>query len=351
MMIDRQTDSPDHEEVRPGKEENFVFQKGADMEFKKVVILGGGVLGAQIGLMSAYTDHETTLWMRSEGTIGRTQPRLEKYSKQMIESLARAKALIGNPLGAYLYPRALIKDWNKVTAEEIDNLMAMAQKNFKEKIHLELDIDKALADADIVIEAMAENPQAKIDLYTKIKDKMDDKTILCTNSSTLLPSAFAEYTGRPEKFMALHFANEIWAHNTAECMVHPGTSPETYEAVVRFSQEIQMVPIQLHKEQPAYVLNSLLVPLLDAAQQLWGKGVADPETIDMTWRIATGAPAGPFQIMDVVGLETVYNIGSMKPDAQDPDSVNHKILTMIKEKMDRGETGVNAGKGFYDYKK
>ena len=151
--------------------------------------------------------------------------------------------------------------------------------------------------------------------------------------------------------MALHFANEIWKHNTAECMGHPGTAKEIYDAVVSFADEINMVPIKLHKEQPAYVLNSLLVPLLDAASQLWGKGVADPETIDLTWRLATGAPAGPFQIMDVVGLETVYNISSMKPDAKDPESLTHKILQMVKEKIDKGETGVNAGKGFYDYKK
>lgn len=321
------------------------------MTFKKVVLLGGGVLGAQIALMSAYTGHDTTLWMRSEGTIGRTKPRLEEYGKRMIESLYKAKALIGNPLGAYLYPRALIKDFQQVSAEEIDQLIEMAEKRFQEKIHLELDLQKALDDADIVIEAMAENPKAKIELFTRIKDLMDEKTILCTNSSTLLPSTFAEYTGRPEKFMALHFANEIWVHNTAECMGHPGTDPKTYEAVVRFAEELQMVPIQLHKEQPAYVLNSLLVPLLDAAQQLWGKGVADPQTIDTTWRIATGAPAGPFQIMDVVGLETVYNILLMKPDVQDPDSLNHKIMTLVKEKIDRGEIGVNAGRGFYTYEK
>lgn len=321
------------------------------MEFKKVVLLGGGVLGAQIALMSAYTGHDTTLWMRSEGTVERTKPRLEKYSGQMIESLEKAKALIGNPMGAYLYPRALIEDWDKVTAEEIDQLIAMAKKNFEEKIDLELDLEKALADADIVVEAMSEDPQAKIDVYTKIKDVMDEKTILVTNSSTLLPSSFAEYTGRPEKFMALHFANEIWAHNTAECMGHPGTSQETYDAVVRFAEELQMVPIKLYKEQPAYVLNTLLNPFLSAGMQLWGKGVADPQTIDTTWRIATGAPKGPFQIIDIVGLETVYNVVSINPESKNPDSPLHKIATMLKEKMDRGETGANAGKGFYDYKK
>lgn len=321
------------------------------MEFNKVVVMGGGVLGSQIALMSAYTGHDTTIWMRSEGSIERTKPKLAGYSAMMIQSLEQARKMLGNPLGAFVYPKGLIKDWAGMTEEKIDDLIQQVKDTADNNLHLELDMAKALAGADIVIESMSEDPQAKIDLYEKMKDVMDEKTILCTNSSTLLPSTFADHTGRPAQYMALHFANEIWKHNTAECMGHAGTAPEVYDAVVRFAEEINMVPIKLHKEQPAYVLNSLLVPLLDAAQQLWGKGVADPETIDMTWRLATGAPAGPFQIMDVVGLETVYNILMMKPDTQDPESVNHKIAAMIKEKIDKGEVGINSGKGFYDYKK
>lgn len=321
------------------------------MEFNKVVILGGGVLGSQIALMSAYTGHDTTIWLRSEGSVGRTEPKVERYRELMIRDLENARGLLSNPLGAFLYPKGLIRNWEEMTEEKIDDLVEVAKKNLKEKLSLELDLDKALKDADVVIEAMAENPQEKIDMYERIRDLLDEKTILCTNSSTLLPSTFADHTGRPEKYMALHFANEIWKHNTAECMGHPGTDKEVYDTIVRFAQEINMVPIKLHKEQPAYVLNSLLVPLLDSATQLWGKGVADPETIDMTWRLATGAPAGPFQIMDVVGLDTVYNINAMKAGANDPESLNHKILKMLKEKLDKGETGVNAGKGFYDYRK
>lgn len=321
------------------------------MEFNKVVILGGGVLGTQIALMSAYTGHDTTIWLRSEGSVGRTEPKVDRYRELMIRDLENARGLLSNPLGDFLYPKGLIRNWEEMTEEKIDDLEEVAKKNLKEKLSLELDLEKALKDADVVIEAMAENPQEKIDMYERIRDLLDEKTILCTNSSTLLPSTFADHTGRPEKYMALHFANEIWKHNTAECMGHPGTDKEVYDTIVRFAQEINMVPIKLHKEQPAYVLNSLLVPLLDSATQLWGKGVADPETIDMTWRLATGAPAGPFQIMDVVGLDTVYNIRSMQEDVNDSESLNHKILKMLKEKLDKGETGVNAGKGFYDYRK
>ncbi|MBQ1492106.1 MAG: 3-hydroxyacyl-CoA dehydrogenase [Blautia sp.] len=316
---------------------------------KKVVIAGGGVLGTQIGLICAYYGFDTTFWLRSESSIGRTTPKIDRYSALMLEDLAKAKALIGNPMGAFVYPRGLIADWKGCTPEKIDELMECGKKRFSENIHIELDMAKALADADFVIESMAENPEAKIGVYTAMKDLLDEKTILCTNSSTLLPSMFAEYTGRPEKYCALHFANTIWKNNTAEIMGHPGTNPDVYNEVVKFAGEIGMVPLQLHKEQPGYILNSMLVPFLSAAQALWANGVSDPETIDLTWQLATGAPSGPFKILDVVGLETAYNINQMRPDAHKEGTLDYKIGKLLKEKIDKGETGVNAGKGFYQY--
>ena len=321
------------------------------MEKRKVVIAGGGVLGTQIGLICAYHGFDTTFWLRSESSIGRTTPKIERYSALMLEDLAKAKALIGNPIGGMLYPRGLIRTWQGITAEDIDTLIAEGKKNLAENVHIELDLKKALSGAYIVIESMTEDPKAKIGMYEAMRDLLDEDTILCTNSSTLLPSMFAEYTGRPEKYCALHFANTIWKNNTGEVMGHPGTDPEIYNAVVKFAAEIGMVPLLLHKEQPGYILNSMLVPFLSAAQALWAKGVSDPETIDLTWRLATGAPAGPFQILDIVGLETAYNINQMKPAAQQEGTLEYTMGKLLKEKIDRGETGVNAGKGFYDYTK
>ena len=321
------------------------------MELNKVTIIGGGVLGSQIGLMAAYVGKDVTFWLRSEGSVERTMPKLKRYGELMITDLLTAKALIGSPMGKFVYPKGLIRDWESATAESIDKLVADAKERFEKNVHIELDLGKALGDADVVIEAMAEDPKAKIDIYTKMKDLMPEKTVLLTNSSTLLPSMFAEYTGRPEKYLALHFANTIWKNNTAEVMGHPGTDPAIYDATVKFADEINMIPLQLHKEQPGYILNSMLVPFLSAAQALLATGVADFETIDKTWELATGAPAGPFKILDIVGLETAYNINLMKPETQVEGSVSNLISKMLKEKIDKGETGVNAGKGFYDYSK
>ena len=317
---------------------------------KKITLIGGGVLGVQIGLMCAYTGHDTTFWLRSEGSIGRTQPKIDLYSEWMLSDLEAAKQLIGNPMGKFLYAKGLIKDWDGITAEAIDGLIAQAKENFAKLIHIELDMAKAVEDADFVIEAMAEDPAQKIDIYKQLKDLLSEKTILLTNSSTLLPSMFAEYTGRPEKYCALHFANTIWKNNTGEVMGHPGTDPEVFKKTVELAVEINMIPLELHKEQPGYILNSMLVPFLSAAQGLWARGVADPATIDLTWELATGAPKGPFKILDIVGLETAYNINLMKPETEVEGSDSWMISKLLKEKIDKGETGVNAGKGFYDYK-
>ena len=321
------------------------------MSFEKVVVAGGGVLGTQIGLMCAYYGKDVTFWLRSEASIGRTQPKIEHYSEAMLQDLASTRKLIGNPMGAFLYPRGLISNWSEATEASIDELLENARKNFAEKVHFELDMAKAVEDADIVIESMSEDPQAKIGVYTAMKDLLAEKTILCTNTSTLLPSMFAEYTGRPEKYCALHFANTIWKNNTAEVMGHPGTSSEVYNQVVEFAQQIGMIPLQLHKEQPGYILNSMLVPFLMSAQFLWVNDVADPATIDKTWELATSAPAGPFKILDIVGLDTAYAINNMNPDSKVEGTDIYRLNQRLKAMIDAGETGINAGKGFYDYTK
>lgn len=319
------------------------------MEFGKVVVVGGGVLGTQIALMCAYTGHDTTIWLRSEGSVGRTQPKIQHYEEAMLADLEAAKKLIGNPMGGFLYPRGLIAKWKGMTPEEIDRLAAQAKERFGSLLHISLNMAEALKGADVVIESMSENPQAKVEIYEKMRDLLDEKTLLLTNTSTLLPSMFAEHTGRPDRYLALHFANSIWKNNTAEVMGHAGTSPESFRKAVEFAQELQMVPLQLHKEQPGYILNSLLVPFLNAAEMLWAEGVSDPETIDKTWQLGTGAPVGPFKILDIVGLETAYNIVSLNPESKKEGSTMQKIAALLKEKIDKGEKGINAGKGFYTY--
>ena len=289
------------------------------MSIKKVVVAGGGVLGSQIALQTAYCGFDVTIWLRSEGSIERAKPKLERFKNIYIDTLEQMKT------DKSAYCRGLAKSPD-VSAEELDALKEQAQKAY-DSLTLTTSYEEAAADADLIIEAIAENPEQKIAFYTE----------------------FAQYTGRPEKYLSLHFANTIWANNTAEVMGHPGTEQEYYDQVAQFAEDINMIPLKLKKEQPGYILNSLLVPFLNAGQALLANEVADFETIDKTWILATGAPAGPFHILDIVGLTTAYNIVMMNPESGDPETTPGKIAKMLKEKIDKGETGINAGKGFYEY--
>lgn len=164
----------------------------------------------------------------------------------------------------------------------------------------------------------------------------------------MIPSQLVEFTGRPEKFLHLHFANEIWRLNIAEVMKHENTSPAVFDEVIEFSKAIAMIPIPLHKEQPGYVLNTLLVPHLKAAIQMAADGITDPHTVDKTWMISTGTPLGPFAFLDIIGPNTPYNLYNAW--GEEGDELSAKVAKWIKsEYLDKDRMGTANGKGVYEY--
>lgn len=216
------------------------------------------------------------------------------------------------------------------------------------RINLYTDLEKAVENADLMIEAVPEVIDIKKDFYTKLSKVAKDKTIFASNSSTMIPSQLVEFTGRPEKYLHLHFANEIWKLNIAEIMKHERTSQEVFEEVIDFAKAIAMVPIPLHKEQPGYVLNTLLVPFLKASMQLVVDGITEPQIVDKTWMISTGAPIGPFAFLDIIGPNTPYNLYKSWGDQGDEGSA--KAADWLKsEYLDKGRMGTANGKGIYTY--
>lgn len=280
---------------------------------QNLTVLGTGVLGSQIILQAAYHGKDVVAYDLSDDALAKLPERWE---------FLRARYLADLP---------------DATDEKVDAAIG--------RIRATSDLADALSDADLVIEAVPEVLEIKRQTWAKVAEVAPEKTIFATNSSTLLPSDIAESTGRPGRFLALHFANEIWRNNTGEVMGHPGTDQDAFDAVATFAEEIGMLAIRVLKEQPGYVLNSLLVPLLSAAADLWVRGVADIETIDLTWRKGTGAPVGPFQIFDIVGMETPYNL-NVNSDDPGKRAFAEKIK---REYIDQGRMGIATGKGFYDY--
>ncbi|PPG51105.1 3-hydroxybutyryl-CoA dehydrogenase [Rathayibacter sp. AY2B3] len=279
---------------------------------RTVTVLGSGVLGSQIAFQSAFHGFAVTVYDLSDEVLESARERLRGLS------------------GVY---------------ESVPGGVAGGPQEALDSLRLTSDLAEAVADADLVIEAVPEDLSVKQELYGRLGALAPERTVFATNSSTLLPSDLKASTGRPDRFLALHYANHVWAQNTAEIMGTADTDPAVVDAVVQFAVASGLEPVRLQKEKAGYVLNSLLVPLLNAASGLLMGGYADHETIDKTWRIGTGAPLGPFQIFDVVGLRTAYTIAAAAPDEASQAFAAH----LKTEYLDRGRLGTATGEGFYRY--
>ncbi len=285
------------------------------MKIQNVTVAGTGVLGSQIAFQTAFKGFEVSSYDINNEALEKAKERFEVLKERYQAD-------------------------NYGTKEEVD-----AAYN---RISLHTDLAKAVENADLVIEAVPELLHIKQDFYKKLSKVAKESTIFASNSSTMIPSQLVDSTDRPEKYLHLHFANEIWKLNIAEIMRHERTSPEVFDEVIEFAKNIAMIPIPLHKEQPGYVLNTLLVPFLKAAMQLAVDGVADPKVVDKTWMISTGAPIGPFAFLDIIGPNTPYNL--YKGWGDEGDEISARVAGWIKsEYLDKGRMGTANGKGVYDY--
>jgi 3-hydroxybutyryl-CoA dehydrogenase len=284
---------------------------------QQLVVIGAGVLGGQIAWHSAFKGKSVVVYDPFEESLDRCRAAQDQY--------------------ALIYQQDL--------AATADDIAAT-----RDRLTLTTKLADAAADADLVIEAAPEIPDVKSQLYRDLSEHLPERTIIATNSSTLLPSQFADDSGRPDRFCCLHFANLIWSMNLAEVMAHPGTSRETILSVTRFAIEIGMVPVPLQKEHSAYVINSLLIPLLQAAQTLVTNGISTPETVDRTYMIMNrGCSHGPFGVIDIVGMETCYNILSYWGAQNDDEQMLANAEYIKTHFIDQGHMGLQTGQGYYHY--
>ena len=286
------------------------------MIIKNITVAGGGTLGSQIAWQIAFRGFDVIVYDAFDKGLEASK----NFHKQFAE---------------------LFRSTRGASKEEIDQTLR--------RLSYTTDLAEAVKNADLISESVPENMDIKRSFYQELAKVAPEKTIFTTNTSTTLPSDYAADTGRPEKFLALHFANGIWDANIGEVMGHDGTSPEIFDRVVKFASEIGMVPIPIYKEQNGYILNTLLPPLLDAAGDLYMNGVSDFESIDKTWMISMGTKIGPFGFMDMIGMQTMYNIGMLwgtkLGDQKKLDTAN-----FIKENyIDKGKMGLSSGEGFYKY--
>jgi len=319
------------------------------MNYKKIVVAGGGILGSQIAFQSAYCGYDVTVLVRDKESIDGVKDKLKTLYKTYTDTIKNM-----NTKGKEFWARGIAS----IDSFNYEECLEKA-KTALDSIKIEYEQAKALENADLVIESITENFDAKAALYKEIADLLPEKTVIVTNSSTLLPSKLAKYTGRAEKYLSLHFANTIWKNNIAEVMKHDKTDDKYFKEIISFAESINMIPLAAKAEKSGYILNSMLVPFLLSAMDLLANGVSDPETIDKAWTLGTGAPKGPFQIIDTVGLETARNIVlqyQKVPDLFDPLlrkmmlPYNYDgMLKILNEYIEKGKLGKVTKEGFYKY--
>ena len=285
-------------------------------DVKRILIVGAGHMGREIGFQCAYHGFDVVLYDADPAVLEALSAELESHVQPYIEAGLldgeRAQAALG-------------------------------------RLSSERDPAAAAAGADLVSESVPEDPKLKGRVFAQFHDLCPARTIFTTNTSTLVPSQFAGDTGRPAQFAAFHFHTPVWVANVVDVMPHPETAPETVALLEAFGHRIGQIPIVLQKEHHGYVFNSLLNVLLGEAMTLVEQGVAAPEDVDRAWMGVMRTEIGPFGIIDLVGLDTVWKITDYWAGRLFWRRQLRRNANFLKEYLDNGRRGRAHGRGFYDY--
>jgi 3-hydroxybutyryl-CoA dehydrogenase len=284
-------------------------------DVRRLVVIGTGTMGLQIGLQAATHGFDVALYDANSDALAAAPARLRAYGAAQIA-------------------------YGVIDADVLDQSLA--------RIALHSDPEAAAAEADVVSECVPEDPRLKGKVLAQFNRLCPARTIFATNTSVLVPSGFAHETGRPDRFAALHFHNNVWAANVVDVMPHAKTSAETMDVLVGFARRIGQIPIRLRKESPGYVFNAMYTVINHTAISLVANGVASHDDVDRSWIGIFKMPVGPFGMLDSVGLDTVWHItdyGARKTG----DPQVKKNAAFIKAMVDRGLLGEKSGEGFYRY--
>jgi len=278
------------------------------------LIIGGGTMGRQIALHFAMHGCNVVIYDIQE------------------EFLTKALSGIQKIAGSYVRLK-------RITQEAAETAIG--------RIKTTTIPEEAAADIDLVSEAVPEDPVLKGKVFSLFHSLCPPRTIFTTNTSTLLPSMFAEVTGRPEKFLALHF-HDLRTSAVVDIMPHSGTNEETIHVVQGFTKRMELIDILLRKESSGYVFNAMFAAFLGSAQTLAANDIASIEDIDRAWMGVMNMPIGPFGLMDSVGIDTAWMVTAYWAK-QTGDAQSQKNADFLKQFVDRGEVGQKTGKGFYRY--
>lgn len=283
-------------------------------EVKRILAIGAGTMGHQIGFLCAVHGFEVVVYDKAPDMLDKARKRVDR----------------------------LVRDFIKKGRIDTDDAPAILTR-----ISYTDDAVSAAVDVDIVTESVPEDPELKGKVLSTFNRLCPARTVFTTNTSTLVPSMFAEATGRPDRFLAFHF-HDILLTDVVDVMPHPGTSVESVALIRAFAERLQQTVIVLEKENFGYVFNAMLSDLFKSALTLASNRVAGVEDIDRAWMGVLQAPMGPFGMMDSVGVDTVWKVTDYWARVT-KEPQGEANAAFLKQQVDHGRLGTKTGAGFYDY--
>lgn len=271
----------------------------------------------------------------------------------MGSQIAMVCALAGVDVTAYDVERDMVYKAQSQLQDRMDGTVAKGRLSAWEKdaafehLAFTTELEVPAATADLVIEAVVEKLDVKRKLFARLDGLCPEPTILASNSSSFVPSKLADATARPDRVCNLHFFNPALVMTCVEVVPGPQTSRDTVDAAVELVRRLGKEPVLLDKEIPGFVANRILNAVRDEALSLLENGVASVEAIDKACRTALGYPMGPFELMDLTGIDIGYHTKMARYDETgDPrDAPSRSVSDLV----ERGDLGRKTGRGWYTY--
>ncbi len=279
-------------------------------DIENFLVLGSGTLGLRVALQAAISGFTTTVYDINEKSLDIARQVQTKILKSLIKS-------------------------GQVQEAEFEAIL--------QRLSYTVDAEEAARNADFINESVTEEIDIKEKVWAQFGSLCAEHTIFTTNTSYLLPSMFADISGRPEKFCAFHF-HDVFTARVVDIMPHPGTEPWLISLLHEMGLKLNQIPVTMKKEHPGYIFNNMLMAFLGAAGGLVTFDIASITDVDRSWMGNFKMPVGPFGIMDQIGLDTAWHVThKMK------DNKSQKFAEFLKSYIDQGKLGVKTGEGFYKY--